>query len=90
MNFENKIVKWWGFISICGAIVNLGSVYQLGIKVFLFLFCFSLFSVIIFFCFVFFSARHKVNYNFVDVNLYYFVPEVKMDYKVFSLNLCVL
>lgn len=32
-----------------------------------------------------------INRNIVDVNLYFFVPEVKMAYKMFSLNLnCVL
>lgn len=32
-----------------------------------------------------------MNYSIVDVNLYYFVPEVNMAYKMFSLNLyCVL
>lgn len=32
-----------------------------------------------------------MKYKIVDVNLFYFVPEMKMAYKMFSLNLnCVL
>lgn len=27
-----------------------------------------------------------MNYNIVDVNLYYFVPEVKMNYEIVSLE----